>query len=422
MKVLVVGRGGREHALCKKIASSPLVERVYAAPGNPGMKGCAELLPYTEDEHQRLVEWSKKERIGLVVIGPEKPLMEGLADCYREAGIPVFAPSQRAAQIEGSKSFAKELMERYRIPTAKYRVFTDYDAAKEYVEKLDMPVVVKADGLAAGKGVVIPQTHTEAVDALREMLLESRFGEASARVVIEEFMDGEEFSLMALVHGELVVPLELAQDHKRAFDGDVGPNTGGMGAYSPVPQIPAWAVQQAVEEILEPTARAMVQEDIPFTGVLYAGLMLTAQGPKVIEFNARFGDPETQVILPRLECDLVQVILDVLAGRRPELKWSSQAMVGVVMASRGYPGVCAGGVPLPELAGEGQADDVHIYYSGVCQGEHQCLVSRGGRVYLAGCLGDSLRDAREKVYAFLAKHEQPEFFCRTDIGKKAVST
>ncbi|NLL41952.1 MAG: phosphoribosylamine--glycine ligase [Firmicutes bacterium] len=420
MKVLVVGRGGREHALCEKAAASPLVEKVYAAPGNPGMAACAELLPYNEKDHRLLVTWAQQERVGLVIIGPEQPLMEGLADCFSDAGIPVFAPSSRAAQIEGSKSFSKELMEKYGIPTAKYRVFDDFVLAQEYVKQLDMPAVVKADGLAAGKGVVIAHTKEETVGALREMLMENRFGPASAKVVIEEFMAGEEFSLMALVNGELVVPLELAQDHKRAFDGDLGPNTGGMGAYSPVSQIPAEAAAQAVEQILEPVAKAMVREGIPFTGVLYAGLMLTAQGPKVIEFNARFGDPETQVILPRLESDLIQVIFEVLAGRRPELKWSSQAMAGVVLASRGYPDTCAEGVPLPAFQEEDGVGDVHIYYSGVCQTEDG-LVSKGGRVYLAGCLGDSLGEAREKVYAFLDRYRQPELFYRTDIGKKAVS-
>lgn len=418
MKALIVGRGGREHALCRKVGESAKVSEVYVAPGNSGMANCATLLPYTEADQQELLEFSQKQEIGLVIIGPEKPLVEGLADRFVQAKIPVFAPSQGAAQIEGSKCFAKALMEKYHIPTATYREFSDFERARDYVKNSPLPIVIKADGLAAGKGVVVADTRDEAIDALREMLLEGKFGEAASSVIIEEFLEGEEFSLMALVQGDLVVPLEVAQDHKRVFEGDLGPNTGGMGAYSPVPQISAEVVQQAVEEILEPTARALVQEGIPFTGVLYAGLMLTKTGPKVIEFNARFGDPETQVLLPRLETDLVEAIEAVLAGRKPELKWSAKAMVGVVVASRGYPGAYKEGVLLPTFESE---EHLHIYYSGVTQGEDGAFLSAGGRVYLAATLQNSLQEAQNEVYSFLAKYHQPELFYRRDIGWRGIA-
>ncbi|HKM43115.1 MAG TPA: phosphoribosylamine--glycine ligase [Limnochordia bacterium] len=418
MKVLIVGRGGREHALCATVALSSLVEKVYVSPGNPGMADCATLLSYSEEDHQAIVEFSKEQGIGLVIIGPEKPLVEGLADRLLAEGIQVFAPTQRAAQIEGSKSFAKELMEKYGIPTARYRSFVDFDSAKEYVEHSSMPVVIKADGLAAGKGVVIAQTQAEAMDALTDMLLERRFGDASSRVIVEEFLEGEEFSLMALVQGELVVPLDVAQDHKRAFDGDLGPNTGGMGAYSPVPQIPAAVIREATVRVLEPTARALKQEGMPFTGILYAGLILTKEGPKVIEFNARFGDPETQVLLPRLESDLVEAILSVLQGQRPEIKWSNQAMVGVVVASRGYPGPCQAGALLPDFESEG---DLQIFYSGVGQNQAEKLISSGGRVYLAASRAACLQDACREVYRSLARYDQPELFYRTDIGQREIN-
>jgi len=418
MKVLVVGRGGREHALCEKIASSPLVNQVYVAPGNHGMTCVATLIPYTEDDHEGLVRFAKEHKVDLVFIGPEKPLVDGLADRFAQEQIRVFAPSKKAAEIEGSKSFAKALMVKYGIPTADYRVFSDYDQARNYVEQSPLPIVIKANGLAAGKGVVVAHTQMQAQEALREMLEERKFGEASSQVIMEECLQGEEFSLMALVHGELVVPLDIAQDHKRAFDGDLGPNTGGMGAYSPVPQIPSDVIQRAITEILEPAAKALVLEGRPFTGVLYAGLMLTAEGPKVIEFNARFGDPETQVLLPRLESDLVDAVLRVLAGESPDLRWSAQGMVGVVVASQGYPGSYERGVLIPSF--ECVDGSVCLYYSGVAQSDEGELLSAGGRVYLAGCLGNSLGEARQHVYAFLSQYEQPELFYRRDIGKGAL--
>jgi len=300
MNVLVIGRGGREHAICRKVSESPLVEQVFAAPGNAGMSDCATCIEINEHEQDQLVEFAKQNDIGLTIIGPEVPLLEGLANRFRAESLLVFGPNKEAAEIEGSKSFAKSLMKKYQIPTAEYEVFTEFDQAKDYVLEKGAPIVIKADGLAAGKGVVVANTIEEAVSTLEEFLLQNKFGSSSAKVVVEEFLEGEEFSFMAFVNGTNLVPLEIAQDHKRAFDGDQGPNTGGMGAYSPVPFISQDTIHQAYETILKPVTEALVLENRSFTGILYAGLIHTASGPKVIEFNARFGDPETQVVLPRM--------------------------------------------------------------------------------------------------------------------------
>lgn len=417
MKVLVVGRGGREHALCEKIKTSPLVNRVFVAPGNAGMAHVAELIPFAEGEQEQLVSFAKAQGIDLVLIGPEQPLVEGLADRFTEAQIKVFAPSQKAAEIEGSKIYAKKLMMQYGIPTADYRVFSDYEQATAYLAKCPIPVVIKADGLAAGKGVVVAQSRQEALDALQDMLVAKKFGLASSQVIVEEYLEGEEFSLMALVHGDLVIPLEVAQDHKRAYDGDQGPNTGGMGAYSPVPQIGREVVQTSVKTILEPAAKALGLEGRPFTGVLYAGLILTESGLKVIEFNARLGDPETQVLLPRLESDLVEIILSILQGGTPSLEWSSKFMVGVVVASQGYPEACVQGTLLPEFE---KQDDVRIYYSGVAEDKAGELVSAGGRVFLVGGMGETLHQAQKEVYRFLRRHSLAGFFYRKDIADNAI--
>lgn len=419
MKVLVVGRGGREHALCEKIQASPLVREVWVAPGNPGMETVAQRVLLTENDQEGLVQFAREQGIDLVLIGPEQPLMEGLADRFREAEIKAFGPSQGAAAIEGSKSFAKGLMEKYGIPTAAYQSFTDYEAAKAYLDSQTIPVVIKADGLAQGKGVVVAQSRAEAESALGEMLLSKKFGEASSTVIIEEFMVGEEFSLMALVHREVVVPLEAAQDHKRAYDGDLGPNTGGMGAYSPVPQVSKELLETCVQTILEPTAKALVKEGLPFTGVLYAGLMLTEAGPKVIEFNARFGDPETQVVLPRLESDLVEVIMQLLAGEKPQLTWHRTATLGVVVASKGYPQESNPGAILPSFASLPE-ENVRIYYSGVRQNEKGEFMSTGGRTYLVAGTGATLSEAQAKVYRFLEGYQHPGFHYRRDIGRKAM--
>ena len=418
MKVLIIGRGGREHALCRKVSESTLVEKVFVAPGNDGMVDVAELVSLEESQHEQLIRFAQEQEVGLTIIGPEVPLLAGLADKFESAGLLVFGPRQAAAEIEGSKAFAKKLMKKYQIPTADYAVFTSFDEARDYIEEKGAPIVIKADGLAAGKGVTVAFTKEEALASLEEMLVGARFGAASSRVVIEEFLSGEEFSLMAFVNGEVVVPLEIAQDHKRAFDGDQGPNTGGMGAYSPVPHIGSDTVQMAINKVLIPAAKAMVQEGRNFCGILYAGLIKTADGPKVIEFNARFGDPETQVILPRLKSDLVSVILELLDGKSPELVWDAQPMVGVVVAAKGYPEAYEKGAVLTGLADFN--DEVVTFHAGTCKNELGEFVTTGGRVLLVGAKAETLGEAQEKVYRELGKLTCDHVFYRKDIGAKAI--
>ncbi len=416
MKVLVVGKGGREHAICKKVRESPLVTEVFVAPGNPGMEDCAKLVAINEMDAEALVSFAKEQQIGLTIIGPEIPLLAGLADRFIEEGLKVFGPRKAAAMIEGSKSFAKDLMKKYGIPTAQSETFTDYGQARDYLATVGAPIVIKADGLAAGKGVVVAMTMQQAEQALQEMMLDGKFGEASAIVVIEQFLTGEEFSLMAFVNGETVIPLEIAQDHKRAFDGDRGPNTGGMGAYSPVPQIKNDSIEEAVEKILIPAAIAMEMEGRSFTGILYAGLIETEEGPKVIEFNARFGDPETQVLLPRMKSDLVKVIIELLEGGKPEINWHKEAMIGVVVAANGYPDEYEKGAELKGI--ENMSD---VFHAGTAKNSHGKFVTNGGRVLLVGAKAETLKEAQQLVYAELEKLDCPETFYRKDIGSKAIA-
>lgn len=418
MNVLVIGRGGREHAICRKVSESPQVEHVFVAPGNDGMIDVAEIVNIAENEQEQLIEFARNRDVGLTIIGPEVPLLEGLADRFKEAGLAVFGPSQKAAEIEGSKSFAKDLMKKYQIPTAEFGVFSDYEAAKAYVEQKGAPIVIKADGLAAGKGVTVALELDEALKSLEEMMVNAKFGEASSTVVVEEFLSGEEFSLMAFVNGENVYPLEIAQDHKRAFDGDEGPNTGGMGAYSPVPQIGDETVQIAIETVLKPTAKAMVQEGRSFCGVLYAGLIKTEQGPKVIEFNARFGDPETQVVLPRMNSDLVQVMLDIINGESPIIEWDEQSMIGVVVASKGYPENYEKGAVLSGL--QDISSEQYVFHAGTKKNEHDDYVTNGGRVLLVGAKAATLKDAQTKAYKELEKLNCDGVFYRKDIGFRAI--
>jgi len=420
MKVLVVGRGGREHAICHKVNESVRVDTVYVAPGNPGMEDCAVRIAISEDNQDALVDFAIKENIQLVIIGPEVPLLEGLADRFLETGIKVFGPSKQAAEIEGSKSFAKYLMKKYEIPTADFEVFTDFEKAKQYIELKGAPIVIKADGLAAGKGVTVAMTIEEAIKALEEMLIDAKFGEASSSVVVEEFLAGEEFSLMAFVNGETVIPLEIAQDHKRAFDGDQGPNTGGMGAYSPVPFIDKSMVAEAVETVVKPAAKALVKEGRSFTGILYAGLIQTEQGSKVIEFNARFGDPETQVVLPRLKSDLVDVIVDLLEGKEPQLSWDEQTMLGVVIAAKGYPEAYEKGAPLSGI--ESLTDELYVYHAGTALNDEGQFVTNGGRVLLTGAKAPTIEAAQEKVYKDLVKLTSDQVFYRKDIGSRAIKS
>ncbi|PEA88812.1 phosphoribosylamine--glycine ligase [Bacillus thuringiensis] len=416
MNVLVIGRGGREHALAWKFAQSEKVEKVYVAPGNEGMRDVATPVDIDENDFDALVLFAKENKVELTFVGPEIPLMNGIVDRFNEEGLRVFGPNKAAAVIEGSKAFTKELMKKYDIPTAAYETFTDYKEAVQYIQKVGAPIVIKADGLAAGKGVTVAMTLEEALQAVKEMLQDVKFGAASKKVVIEEFLDGQEFSLMAFVNGTTVHPMVIAQDHKRAFDGDKGPNTGGMGAYSPVPQIPESAVQEAIKTVLHPTAKAMIAENRSFTGILYAGLILTNDGPKVIEFNARFGDPETEVVLPRLENDLVDVCNAVLDESELTLQWSEEAVIGVVLASKGYPEAYKKG---DIIKGLDALQDAIVFHSGTAM-KHGDFVTNGGRVLFVACKANSLQEAKDKVYKEIGKIESDGLFYRSDIGYRAI--
>lgn len=412
MNVLVIGRGGREHSIVMKLSESKLIDKLFVAPGNAGMENVATCVPIEETETMKLIHFAKEHSIELTIVGPENPLLDGIANEFLAEGLRVFAPTREAALIEGSKSFAKEIMKKYQIPTASYETFTDAEKAKAYVIEQGAPIVVKADGLAAGKGVVVAETTKQAIQAIDDMLVSKAFSEAGAKVVVEEFLMGNEFSLMAFVYGEKVYPMIPARDHKRAFDHDEGPNTGGMGAYAPVPDITEEAINYATKEILQKAASGLVAEGRSFTGILYAGLIMTAEGPKVIEFNARFGDPETQVVLPLLKNDLIQVLVDVLNDEPPQLEWEKQSCLGVVLASDGYPGSYQKGVLLPNLDGES-----FIVYAGVDKTENG-FVSNGGRVLLVGAKSTTLENAGKLVYESLPANKDLEgFFYRTDIGE-----
>lgn len=418
MKVLVIGSGGREHAIARQFNDSPSVSNVYVAPGNDGMKNDAECIGIAATDFEALASFAIEQRIDLTFVGPEQPLAEGIVDHFINKGLRIFGPTKAAAQIEGSKSFAKDLMSKYDIPTAAYGTFTDAEEAKAFIRQQGAPIVVKADGLAAGKGVVVAMTLEEALEAVDDMIGNQRFGESSSRVVIEEFLDGEEFSYMSFVHDGQIYPMVIAQDHKRAYDGDKGPNTGGMGAYSPVPHIPKHVIKEAYKKVVVPTVRAMTEEGTPFTGILYAGLILTEEGPKVIEFNARFGDPETQVVLPRMASDFGE-FMKALMNKEPfELKWHDEAMFGVVIASDGYPGDVVRGTKLPDLD---LLNGLDIFHAGT-KAEADYFVGNGGRVLLAAVKAESLAEARNEVYDKLNQVEWNGFFYRTDIGWRAFQS
>ena len=419
MKLLVVGSGGREHAIAKKLLASDQVEQVFVAPGNDGMTlDGIELVNIGISEHSALINFAKENDIVWTFVGPDDALAAGIVDDFEQAGLKAFGPSRLAAELEWSKDFAKQIMVKYGIPTAAFGTFSNFEEAKAYIEEQGAPIVVKADGLALGKGVVVAETVEQAVEAAREMLLDNKFGDSGARVVIEEFLEGEEFSLFALVNGNQFYILPTAQDHKRAFDGDQGPNTGGMGAYAPVPHISQSVVDTAVDTIVKPILAGMIAEERPYLGVLYAGLILTDQGPKVIEFNARFGDPETQIILPRLTSDLAQNIDDILHKRTTQLTWlDSGVTLGVVVASNGYPLDYEKGMVLPAKT-EG---DITTYYAGARFAENsRALLSNGGRVYMLVTTADTVQEAQEKIYSELKKQDTTGLFYRTDIGSKAV--
>jgi len=419
MKLLVVGSGGREHAIAKKLLEYRDVEQVFVAPGNDGMAlDGLDLVNIGISEHSRLIEFAKENDIAWSFIGPDDALAAGIVDDFNQAGLKAFGPSRLAAELEWSKDFAKEIMVKYGVPTAAYGTFSEFEEAKAYIEKQVAPIVVKADGLALGKGVVVAETVEQAVEAAHEMLLDNKFGDSGARVVIEEFLDGEEFSLFAFVNGDRFYIMPTAQDHKRAYDGDKGPNTGGMGAYAPVPHLPQSVVDQSVETIIKPVLKGMITEGRPYLGVLYAGLILTADGPKVIEFNSRFGDPETQIILPRLTSDFAQNITDILDKKEPTITWLDEGVtLGVVVASEGYPLDYEKGLPLPEKT-EG---DIITYYAGAKFAENsRALLSNGGRVYMLVTTADTVSAAQKKIYDQLKKQDSTGLFYRHDIGGKAL--
>ena len=413
MNVLVIGSGGREHAIAKQFSISPSVEKVFVAPGNDGMRKDVEVVAIDAMDFAGLAQFAKENAVDLTFVGPEQPLAGGIVDFFMARGLRIFGPTKAAAQIEGSKSYAKEIMNKYNIPTAAHETFTDADQAIAYIKAQGAPIVIKADGLAAGKGVIVAMTEEEAIEAVQDMIGNQRFGESSSRVVVEEFLDGEEFSFMSFVHKGQIYPMVIAQDHKRAYDGDKGPNTGGMGAYSPVPQISEEVVDRAYKEIVAPTVVAMEQEGVSFTGILYAGLILTINGPKVIEFNARFGDPETQVVLPRMASDFGAFMTALMDEKPFDLQWSEEAMLGVVIAANGYPGDIEKGKVLPDLT---ELASTHaVFHAGTKLVDGQ-FVGNGGRVLLVGTKAATLKEAQEKVYAGISMKEWTNFFFRKDIG------
>ena len=410
-KVLVIGSGGREHAIVHALSKSKKVNEIYAAPGNAGIAKLAMCVNIKDTDVDSLVEFAKAEEIDLVVVGPEAALAVGVVDKMQASGIKAFGPTKAACQIESSKKFAKDLMKKYNIPTAGYETFDDYDSALAYVKENGFPTVLKYDGLAAGKGVVIANNLEEAQEALKDMLLDDKFGHG--KVVIEEYLEGPEFSFMCFCDNENIYPLEMAQDHKRAYDNDMGPNTGGMGAYSPLPFITKDDYEYALNEIMIPTAKAMVKENTPFKGVLYGGLMKTKDGIKVIEFNSRFGDPETEVVLPRLTSDIYDAFNAIVDGAKPVLTWEDCYTIGIVLASKGYPGSYQKGFVIKN------ADSDDIYHMGTKIDDNGNLVTNGGRVLFAVAKGKTLEEANRKAYMLVNEIECENLFHRTDIGAKA---
>ena len=415
MKLLVIGSGGREHAIAKKLLESSDVTTVYAAPGNPGMElDGIDTVEISISEHDALINFAKEQEITYTFVGPDDALAAGIVDAFQAAGLLIFGPTQAAAELEWSKDYAKSIMNRYQVPTAEHQTFSDIDEAVSYIASKSAPIVIKADGLALGKGVLVAETVDEAIDFTRDILTNNKFGKS--RVIVEEFLDGEEFSLFAFVKDDKFYIMPTAQDHKRAYDGDKGPNTGGMGAYSPVPHLAQSMVDEAVETIIKPVVNGMIKEGRPYTGILYAGLILTKDGPKVIEFNARFGDPETQVILPRLTSDFAVNMLELLTDKVPNFTWlTSGVTLGVVVASEGYPGDYAKGVRIPEKT----SGEMITYYAGVATDKENQFVTSGGRVYLLATTADTVSKAQEAIYTTLAAQETTGLFYRNDIGDKA---
>jgi phosphoribosylamine---glycine ligase len=422
MKVLVIGSGGREHALVWKIAQSPLVTQVFCAPGNPGTGLLAENVDIQVDDLPGLLSFAQREGIGLTVVGPELPLSLGIVDLFQEYGLKIFGARRNAALIEASKAFSKDLMRKYQVPTAAYEVFTEVEPAVAFIDRVGVPIVVKADGLAAGKGVIIAATRDEAVAAVTDMLSGNAFGAAGSRVVVEEFLVGEEASFLAFTDGKNIVPLASAQDHKAVFDGDKGPNTGGMGAYSPAPVVTPAIHEKAMAEVLRRTVDGMAAEGRPYRGVLYAGLMINGDNVKTLEFNARFGDPECQPLLMRMKSDIVPILLAVAGGDLSEVKieWHDKAAVCVVMASPGYPGAYRKGDVISGLDEAARIEDLFVFHAGTAVRDGK-VVTSGGRVLGVTALGDTVQDAIDRAYRGVAAITWSGVHYRRDIGKKALN-
>ncbi|UYN95809.1 MAG: phosphoribosylamine--glycine ligase [Enhydrobacter sp.] len=421
MRILVVGGGGREHALCWAISASPLCTKLFCAPGNAGIARIAECFDVGAEDIPGQVALARRERIDFVVIGPDAPLVAGMADGFAAAGIKVFGPSRKAARLEGSKSFTKELCRKYGVPTAAHEHFTDLAKAEACIEARGAPIVVKADGLAAGKGVIVAETVDQAITAVRDMLSGNRFGAAGSSVVIEEFMQGEEVSFFALCDGEDVLPLIAAQDHKRAFDGDKGPNTGGMGAYTPVPIFDATLQKRTMDEIILPTVRGMKAMGAPFKGVLYAGLMVDEGRPRLVEYNCRFGDPETQPMMMRLKSDLLPALIACADGglKHLDLRWSDQAALTVIMATRGYPDSYPKGSEIRGLDAATEVEGVQIFHAGT-RADGRRVLANGGRVLNVTAMAPTVKEARARAYRAVDLIDWPEGYCRRDIAWRAV--
>ncbi|MFZ3172863.1 MAG: phosphoribosylamine--glycine ligase [Carboxydocellales bacterium] len=419
MKVLVVGGGGREHALVWKLKQSPRVQEIYCAPGNAGIAQMATCINIRAEDVNLLLAFAREKGIDLTVVGPEAPLLKGIREKFQQAGLKIFGPSQRAAEIEGSKAIAKELMEKYNIPTAGYAAFTDAAGAKAYIREHGAPCVVKADGLAAGKGVIVAMDEATAIEAIDTIMQERAFGDAGDMVIIEEYLEGEEVSILAFTDGETVIPMVSAQDHKRAYDGDEGPNTGGMGAYSPAPVYSPELAEQVLRDILIPTVQGLAQEGRTYSGVIYAGLMITKAGPKVLEYNARFGDPETQAVLVRLETDLVDIIEAILGGNlaQQEIHWKSEAAVCVVIAAGGYPGEYEKGKPISGLDSAGE--QAVVFHAGTFQVDNR-LVTNGGRVLGVTGIGNTIAEAIANTYEAVGEIVFANMHYRKDIGYRAL--
>jgi len=421
MKVLVVGSGGREHALVWKIAQSPKADKIYCAPGNAGTAGLAENVQISAEDIQALLCFAKDEKIDLTVVGPEAPLVRGIVNDFEKEGLRIFGPTREAAQIEGSKVFAKEIMTKYDIPTAQAAIFDSFKKAADYIREIGAPLVVKAEGLAAGKGVIICQTVKEAAAAVELIMEKKEFGEAGKRVVIEEYLEGEEASILAFTDGKSMVPLASAQDHKRIFDGDQGPNTGGMGAYSPAPVVTDRLMEEIDVNVLKPFVDGMRQEGTPYKGVIYAGIMVTKKGPKVLEFNCRFGDPETQPILIRMKSDIIPILEAVIDEKLDDrfIEWDERAAVCVVLAAGGYPGNYEKGFVINGLDKIDQLEDVVVFYAGTNL-KNGAIVTSGGRVLGVTALGDNVKFAIEKTYRAVDLIHFKGMHYRRDIGKRAL--